>query len=125
MKQVLAVLLLAIMVSLTGCATSHMTQGRDFSSSQVQQIQKGKTTKRELIALFGQPFSKSVVDGDTEKWLYFYSDVTSKARSAVFTMKVQTTGIRKQLDVLLKNDIVTNYTHTETPIGSQLNTKTN
>ena len=47
--------------ALTGCATSNYTVGRDFSSASVAQIQKGKTTTSEVVALFGEPFAKSAV----------------------------------------------------------------
>ena len=50
MRKVLAVL--AMSLTLSGCATSHYTSGRDFPSENVASIIKGKTTTTELKALF-------------------------------------------------------------------------
>ncbi|TVP15377.1 hypothetical protein [Shewanella sp. KCT] len=117
------VLLTALLTgSLVGCATSRMTTGANFNEQLVPQIVKNKTTKQELVGLIGQPFNKAILTSNSEKWTYFYTDVTSKAQSFVFSMDVQTTGIKKQLEVLLENDIVTNYTYTEAPLGNQLTT---
>ena len=117
------VLLAALMVGpLSGCATSRMTTGANFNEQQVPQIVKGKTTSSELVSLVGQPFNKAILNANSEKWTYFYTDVTSKAQSFVFSMDVKTTGIKKQLEVLIEDDIVTNYTYTEAPLGNQLTT---
>ncbi|MCL1075910.1 hypothetical protein [Shewanella dokdonensis] len=107
---------------LTSCATSHMTTGADFDATKVTSIVKGKTSADELQILMGQPFTKTVIDENSERWGYLYTDVTSKAKSYVFSVDVNTTGLRKQLDVLIKDGVVVNYSYTEAPIGSQLKT---
>lgn len=104
---------IALILSLSACATSTATSGRDFSSANVQQIEKGETTTQDLQRLFGQPFSKTVINKDQEKWIYMFSNTSATATSYVFSMKVDTTGSYKTLDVLIENGVVVNHTFTE------------
>lgn len=121
----------------TGCATTTSNIypiGKDFSSDNVSQIEKGKTTKDELVKMFGKPFSKtvSVVSENEEIWMYVYisetendqshammteteSDVeTTKVETSVETMEVEdyvvTTEVANEnqntLDMLLKNGVI-------------------
>lgn len=105
---------IALSVStLLGCATSTYSVGMDFPIEKASEIQKGKTTTAQLLELFGEPYSKSVISENEEKWLYFYSAGTAKAQSYIVTMDVKTTGNQKTLDVLLKDGVVANYTVTQ------------
>lgn len=113
MKKLIAVM--GICVALGGCATSHYTAGRDFPSASVASITKGKTTTAELKSLFGEPYAKSAVSETDEKWIYTYTNGSAHAQSYVVTMKVTTTGSQKTLDVLIRNDVVINYTFSEGP----------
>ena len=113
MKKLIAVM--GMCVALGGCATSHYTAGRDFPSVSVASITKGKTTTAELKSLFGEPYAKSAVSETDEKWIYTYTNGSAHAQSYVVTMKVTTTGTQKTLDVLIRNDVVINYTFSEGP----------
>lgn len=113
MKNLIAIM--GICLALGGCATSHFTAGRDFSSANVASITKGKTTTAELKSLFGEPYAKSPVSETDEKWVYTYTNGSAHAQSYVVTMKVTTTGTQKTLDVLIRNDVVINYTFSEGP----------
>lgn len=120
-KNIKLALAVLVVIGLTACASSRVTTGVNFDDKQITHIKKGETTKEQLVTLLGQPFNKSIIDANSEKWVYLYTDVTSKAQSYVFAMKVNTTGIKKQLEVLVEKDTVTNYTYTEAPLGDQLN----
>jgi len=115
MKSIAFVLCLVFLFSVVGCATSSYSVGRDFSNQNVSMIVKGKTTSADLVQLFGEPFTKTVMSETEEKWIYTYSSGTATAQSYVLTMKVESKGNQKTLDVLLKNGIVTNFTFTEGP----------
>jgi hypothetical protein len=112
-----------IIFLLVGCATSSFKVGNDFSSANVSKIVKGKTTSNEMISLFGEPFTKSVISATDEKWIYMYSNGTAKAQSYIVTMKVETTGTQKTLDVLITDGVVSNFAYTEkdNPYGMQVN----
>ncbi|WP_097303518.1 hypothetical protein [Pseudomonas chlororaphis] len=113
MKKLIAVIGMCFVLG--GCATSHYTAGRDFSSANVASITKGKTTTAELKSLFGEPYTKNAVSETDEKWIYTYTNGSAHAQSYVVTMKVTTTGTQKTLDVLIRNDVVINYTFSEGP----------
>ena len=115
MKNLVLVAVVVVSFVVAGCATSSYSVGKDFPSENVSKIVRGKTTSIDLIRLFGEPFSKTVISGNEEKWLYTYSSGTASAQSYVFTTKVQTTGQHKTLDVLLKNGTVTNFTYNDRP----------
>lgn len=113
MKKLLLIVVSAFaLVSLQGCATSNYSYGLDFNSENIKSIVKGVTTTTELEQLVGMPFSKTLINETDEKWLYIYSNGTSKAQSYVFTMDVETTGRQKMLDVLVRKGVVLNYTYT-------------
>ncbi len=113
MKNIISILSLAFLIIIAGCATSSYSVGRDFSSENIKSIVKGKTKNTELIKLFSQPFSKTVISKNEEKWIYTYSSGTASAQSYLVTTKVETTGNQKTLDILLKDGVVINYTFTE------------
>ena len=109
------VTVMGICVALGDCATSHFTAGRDFPSASVTSITKCKTTTSDLKSLFGEPYAKSAISETDEKWIYTQANGSAHAQSIVVTMKVTTTGTQKTLDVLIRNDVVINYTFSEGP----------
>lgn len=123
MKFRIIIIVTLVILSLSGCATSSYSVGKNFPSENVSQIVKGKTTSEGMISLFGEPYSKTVISATSEKWIYMYSEGTSKAQSYIVTMDVKTTGTQKTLDVLITDGIVENYTFTEgqSPYTIQVN----
>jgi len=123
MKFRLITIVSLVILSLSGCATSTYSVGKNFSSENVSQIVKGKTTSEEMINLFGEPYTKSVISATDEKWIYMHSEGTAKAQSYIVTMDVKTTGTQKMLDVLITNDVVANFAYTEgqNPYSMQVN----
>lgn len=115
MKRLPVFAALALSFVMAGCATSNYSVGRDFPSENVSKIVKGKTTAKELVQMFGQPYMKTVISATEERWMYTYSHGSATAQSYVFTMNVQSKGTQKTLDLLLKNGVVENYTFAEGP----------
>jgi hypothetical protein len=115
MKNYALILLAAISLVTVGCMThtSSYTTGKDFPSENVVKIVKNETTANTLIQMFGEPFTKTVISGTEEKWLYSYTSGTASAKAGFMSVgNVQAIENRKSLDVLLKNGVVTNYTYT-------------
>lgn len=112
MKPLVFSLLIATL-ALSGCASANFSSGVPFDTTKVSSIQKGVTTKAEVVSWFGQPFTKSVSGADGEMWVYIYSTGTSKARSMVFTVDVETTGRMQKLEVLFAGDVVSNHSFTD------------
>jgi outer membrane protein assembly factor BamE (lipoprotein component of BamABCDE complex) len=109
---------LCISAALLGCATAHSTAGRDFDDSKVSLIVKGKTTTADLIAMFGQPYSKRPQGDDDQIWTYSYADATAHAQAGPFGVRnVDTTGYKKNLFIIIKSDnTVRNFTLDEGPL---------
>ncbi len=98
-----------------GCATATSTAGRDFDGTKVADIQKGVTTTKQLIAMFGEPYSKQVHSAEEVEWVYSWATATAKATSAFVSSSVKTKGYEKTLKLLIKDDVVVNYTYLEGP----------
>jgi hypothetical protein len=104
----------ALMILVSNCATSTFTSGKDFDSTKVAQIVKGKTTSDDLLNTFGPPFMKTVISANEEKWMYSFTKGQVEANG--FTMDTKAIGTMKTLDVLLKDGVVTNYSYNEGPM---------
>lgn len=60
-----------------GCVPSHEAGQRDiFDQSRISQIQKGTTTKDNIIVLFGQPAGTQFAANGDETWSYYYTLTT-------------------------------------------------
>ena len=79
-------------VFLVGCATASgvIVTGKNFDTSNIEKVQKGKTTKQEVLQMFGTPPTKKV-EGSSETWTYSYSKIFSKATAGYFST-VQSEG---------------------------------
>jgi outer membrane protein assembly factor BamE (lipoprotein component of BamABCDE complex) len=123
MKFRLITMVSLVVLSLSGCATSSYSVGKNFSSTNVSQIIKGKTTGEEIVTLFGEPYSKTVISSTDQKWIYMHSEGTTKAQSYIVTMDVKTTGKQKMLDILITDGVVANFAFTEgqNPYTMQVN----
>jgi outer membrane protein assembly factor BamE (lipoprotein component of BamABCDE complex) len=115
MRKATYIVLSLICATLMGCATATSTVGRDFDNTKVAEIKKGVTTTSELIAMFGQPFSKSVKSADEEEWTFSWAKATSKMTMGWGANNVKTIGYKKNLNVLIRGDLVINYTYDEGP----------
>ncbi len=107
-----ALVFAVVSVAVTGCATSTYSYGREFDTSKVPLIEKGKTTMQQVHDWFGEPFTKTVAGSDGETWVYYHTKGKATAQSVVFSTSVQTTGTTQQLQVYFTNGIVQNFTFT-------------
>jgi hypothetical protein len=108
----------SLLIMLFGCATVQMNSGKYFDSAKVSDIKKNITAKTDIEKLFGVPFAKKVSDNDEETWNYYYTSSKTEAQSFLFTTNVNMDGVTKMLSITFKNDIVTSYNYSETPIKS-------
>ena len=108
--------------ALVGCSTTVTeTSGTNFDTAKVAEIKKGVTTVDELVALLGQPFSKSVKTETDAEWVYSWMKTTVTVTSGWSVGNFHTLGHKKRLSVLVRNDVVINYVYDEGPFES--NTK--
>lgn len=121
MKKLLAVAF-GVMV-LVGCTYSNNYEsGSQISAENVNRIVKGKTTEAELVAMFGQPMTKSVVSEKETKWIYTHNAVSASAQA--FTMKTTSSAEMTTLDILLRDGVVVNYAYTKSPLNPAMSMKT-
>ena len=118
MKPTYIFFLLFFSLTTVGCATSNYNVGKDFDSAAVSSIERGKTTAADLVATFGEPFTKTVISEHEEKWIYTHISGTAKAQSYIVTMRVESEGTHKTLDLLLRENVVVNYAYNEVPMSS-------
>jgi outer membrane protein assembly factor BamE (lipoprotein component of BamABCDE complex) len=123
MKATKAVLLsiggLALCLVFCGCTTVQSTSGRDFDSSKVSRVEKGKTTSDEILAMFGRPAYKIPELDDDERWAYSFVTTTNVFHDVLDT-RSEMTGYKKSLNILFnKQKVVVNYTMDEGPIDKE------
>lgn len=120
MLKMKTALLMSIALLTVACSspTRDWSVGTDFDLSKAEQIEKGATTKEEVVMLFGEPYSKSVLSANSEKWMYVYQhgSVTTKYGSGY-----ESSNNQKMLDVLFEDDVVVNFTSTDKPIETAVN----
>ncbi|MDP2906171.1 MAG: outer membrane protein assembly factor BamE [Candidatus Omnitrophota bacterium] len=111
MKKLLIILLC---LGLVGCAT----YGKPIDKSAVEQMQKGTTTKEEVIKKFGQPDGTNF---DKENRLIYYynaSKVNPSAMNFIPILNLVHSEMKMQIQMLVvvfsKEGIVEEYSFTDT-----------
>ncbi|OGW13715.1 MAG: hypothetical protein A3G93_10240 [Nitrospinae bacterium RIFCSPLOWO2_12_FULL_45_22] len=104
-KERLVYSLIISFVIFVSCATV----GKDFPGrDMVKNIQTGKTTKLEILDMFGAPYRRGIEDGD-ETWTYVY-------------WKVNLIGSKYSKDLYIhfdKNSIVRSYSYNNNFPGAE------
>jgi outer membrane protein assembly factor BamE (lipoprotein component of BamABCDE complex) len=80
MKKFVVLACLTISLGLTGCTVQ---QGAKVESTDISFIQKGQTTKDEVIQKLGKPTSVSVDSGGKETLIWDYYKHTTDAKSFI------------------------------------------
>ncbi len=75
--------------SICACSTSDpkVTLGKKFHFERLAAIQEGRTTKRQVEDLLGEPYKKQQLAPRREKWRYFYREEISKTFALVLNME--------------------------------------
>ncbi|MGB7912139.1 MAG: outer membrane protein assembly factor BamE [Desulfobaccales bacterium] len=73
-KRVGNLVVVLLVAGLVGCATS----GRKIDQGAADQIEKGKTTKEQVVALIGSPESISRSSNGDTTYIYNYTRATAK-----------------------------------------------
>jgi len=96
-------------IAVLGCSS---TAGRKVETNLVGQIKEGISTKADVEKLLGPPYSRTrLVDG-TEKFQWFYSEVSSTAGFGYLALMGLGTGKQEVINlfVTFRNDNVTECT---------------
>jgi len=104
-----------MIVVLQSCYSKIMqgTMGEDFDAAKIEQIEKYKSTKEDILKLFGEPFSKSTMMGKNELWIYYYYTSQITAKNKLTHSEVEAIGGRKMLNITFnEKDQVIYFTYT-------------
>lgn len=89
MKKLICISFLAATALVAGCAS----RGHDFDSSKVSQIQKGKTTEADLVALLGEPTNRQNRNGQTTLvWMYSHTNGFGSTGAKSVTASLDSSG---------------------------------
>ena len=105
-----------IAIGLSGCFG--MKTGQKFDDRSVKNIRTGKTTKAEVIQMFGQPPTRNSTGGGSETWTYQYTALQSHATAAtyipivsLFASGAKSTSTQQTLTVNFKKGVVSACTY--------------
>ncbi len=93
-------LLIPVIAFSIGCAPTIM--GTPIDKAKLEQIVPGKTPEGKVTEVFGQPYKKEMVSGDTTKYTYTYYEEHPR----IFRKNVQ---IKQVLDVYTQKGTVLKY----------------
>lgn len=110
----------AAALAIAGCGHT-VEYGSQFDASQVSKIQKGKTTKQEVVGMFGAARTTTMDSQGFELWQYHYTKAVGKAKAATFIPIVGlfaggATGqsTHQSLSVKFKGDVVQDHSYSQT-----------
>ena len=114
MRAKLLIITLMMPLLLWGCASTTSTTGSDFMSSTVPRIHKGTTSSSQILRWLGEPYLKEAVSSTETIWLYTWVRPTANMTVVPFGHRnIGTSGYKKSLWLLIKDDIVINYSYEE------------
>lgn len=118
MKNLLIILLpTLIATALIGCATGNTSIANESADTVQQKIIKGKTTKSDLRAAYGEP-SETGINSGKEYWAYQMAQTSAKGYLPFASLVTGSNGITgKYLRITFdKKGVVESFDLTETKI---------
>lgn len=114
MKKTTLLVLLSVALFSAGCVSSGNKVLKDETSKSVaQKIHKGKSTKDDVRAIYGDPLTTSFTDSGNEIWKYQFVKGHAKATNFIPVVSMfssGSTGNKKELVVFFdKRGIVKNF----------------
>ncbi|CAG9296842.1 hypothetical protein [Celerinatantimonas diazotrophica] len=63
-------LILIISLSLSSCALYKVLSSATITDGKVSQIERGYTSEDDIVSMFGQPYIKTIMGNDWQRWTY-------------------------------------------------------
>lgn len=105
-------ILLFPLIILTACAQkSFVEQGSVLSTEKVSKIVEGSTTQSQVLEIFGEPTTKTVINDNETQWTYKYTQKSSTRYTLIG--ETQYNIIEGKLDIIVSKGIVTWYNYDE------------
>lgn len=115
-KHLAGIMAFALLVS--GCAS--VEYGKPIEKDSLSRVQKGRTTKQEVEAIYGKAQSTSLNMDGSELLSYSYGSTKAKTSPLMFIpivglffMKTKGESQTQTLQFLVKENIVSNYSYSE------------
>ncbi|WP_419307278.1 outer membrane protein assembly factor BamE domain-containing protein [Chromohalobacter israelensis] len=116
-KKILSIL---VCLSVVGCAS----YGKKIDANTIKQIEKGKTTEAQIVAMLGSPMSVGVTPDGEKILMYMYTKSQAKASTFIPVVGAFVGGADTKTQTLQiwidENGVVSTYAYNNT--GSKLNT---
>ena len=112
MIPMLRYLPLILLAFVPACATATHSVGRDFDLTHIERVTEGETTSTNLIAWFGEPFSRTITGKGTQVWLYQYTVSNATVGAFAFHSEVRSNVKTKSATFTLVDGIVETFTAT-------------
>lgn len=112
--MLLALLVLPVFFfSVSGCMSIQGGQQSIADESKVSQIRKGKSTKVDIMNLFGEPGGKSFEENGDEVWVYMYTKTSVDPKTYIPIVGAFAGGASSKTNnlsiVFAKNGVVKSY----------------
>lgn len=122
-KCVVAVIGIAGLLNLSGCASSAGGNEKlraETEASVQKKIAEGTTTKQDVRKVFGSPFSTSFTDGGFEVWKYEFNNVSADAVAYIPVVNLfgaTASGTKKELVIMFdKQGVVQRFSMSESDV---------
>lgn len=106
-------LFLILGLLLSGCATS----GTKIEQAKLTQIKEGKTTKQEVVELFGKPYMQTLGSDGKTIMFYQYTKVKNRATNFIPVVGALSGGMDMEQDMLQfiinTDNVVEKYLYTD------------
>ncbi len=113
-RDFLILLAFVTLAGLAGCTTFEThTVGTRIDTDKVNAIDPGTTTRSEILKTFGAP-TDVTTEGDTERMVFTYEETKVPVYMESIKDKSRTRKNVTTLEVIFKDDIVSNYKFTST-----------
>lgn len=103
------VVLVCVLSLLSGCVLVERSQhGTDVDPLRLALVERGVSTKADVLRVLGAPSRKSVIQG-REAWMYEYSAEENRVAFYLLYTERRKTRAQRNLGLLFADDVVYDY----------------
>ena len=105
-------IILFSILALAACShNNYFEQGTPLSLEEVNKIVEGSTSEVQLLHMFGEPTTKTIINSNETKWTYKY--LKKSSTSHVLLGETNYNILEGTLEVIVKEGVVTWFNYTQ------------
>lgn len=105
-------LILCSILALSACTQKNLVeQGTPLNNAKVSKIVEGSSTEAQILSLFGEPTTKTVINSNETQWTYQYTKKSSTSHMLIG--ETQYNIIEGKLDIIMSKGVVTWFNYNE------------